>query len=156
MDFVDFFIEYWVQWVFGLVAAGIGLWAKHYIKLERQRMNNQKAERMKELREEIADELELEIKEVDQRSQEADKYISAELEVLSAGVENLTIGLLSMQGREFRETCLTLLNPEHEITIQEYEQFEEDYSAYKALNGNHKGDALHSRVVEKFNSQIIK
>ena len=154
--FTEVFVKYWLQWILGIIAAGIALWAKHYIKLERQSINTQKAERMSELRKEIVDELEAEIKEVDQRSQEADQRISTELETLSSGVENLTIGVLSIQGKEFRESCLVLLEQGHEITVQEYEQFEEDYSAYKALSGNHRGDALHDRVVEKFNSQLIK
>ena len=154
--FTEVFVKYWIQWLCGIIAAGVVLWAKHYIKLERASVNNQKAARMSELRREIVDKLEAEIKEVDQRSQEGDKRIMVDLEVLTAGLENLTLGLLSVQGKEFRQECLDLLEPGHEITIIEYEQFEEDYAAYKALDGNHRGDALHDRVVEKFNSQLAR
>ena len=50
--------------------------------------------------------------------------------------------------------CEWLLSPDHVITVQEYEQFEEDYVAYKGLGGNHRGDALYKSVVEKFNKQL--
>ena len=43
-----------------------------------------------------------------------------------------------------------LLQKNHVITVDEYEDFEVEYDVYKGLGGNHKGDALHARVVEKF------
>ena len=154
--FTEVFVKYWLQWIFGLIAAGIALWAKRYIKLERERINRERKEHDKQICEKVVAKLDTKIKEVDQRSQEGDKQIRVDLEVLTAGLENLTLGLLSVQGKEFRQECLDLLDPGHEITVIEYEQFEEDYAAYKALNGNHRGDALHDRVVEKFNNQLAR
>ena len=151
---LDIFIKYWVQWLCGLIAAGIVLWAKHIVKLEKESVNKTKAERMKEIREEIVDELTEKINRVEQKSDENDRIMKEEIEVLSNNVENLTIGVLSLQGKQFRDQCIFLLAPEHIITVDEYEQFEEDYVAYKGLGGNHMGDALHNRVVEKFNNQI--
>lgn len=151
---LDIFIKYWVQWLCGLIAAGIVLWAKHVIKLEKESVNKTKTERMKEIREEIVDELTEKINRVEQKSDENDRVIKEEIEILSNNVENLTIGVLSLQGKQFRDECIQLLSPEHIITVDEYEQFEEDYVAYKGLGGNHMGDALHNRVVEKFNNQI--
>lgn len=151
---LDIFIKYWVQWLCGLIAAGIVLWAKHIVKLEKESVNKTKAERMKEIREEIVDELTEKINKVEQKSDENDRIVKEEIEILSNNVENLTIGVLSLQGKQFRDECIQLLRPEHTITVDEYEQFEEDYVAYKGLGGNHMGDALHNRVVEKFNNQI--
>lgn len=151
---LDIFIKYWVQWLCGLIATGVALWAKHVIKLEKESVNKTKAERMKEIREEIVDELTEKIKKVEQKSDENDRIMKEEIEVLSNNVENLTIGVLSLQGKQFRDECIQLLNPEHIVTVDEYEQFEEDYVAYKGLGGNHTGDALHGRVVEKFNNNI--
>ena len=106
------------------------------------------------MREEIVDELTEKINKVEQKSDENDRIVKEEIEILSNNVENLTIGVLSLQGKQFRDECIQLLRPEHAITVDEYEQFEEDYVAYKGLGGNHMGDALHSRVVEKFNNHI--
>ena len=151
---LDIFIKYWVQWLCGLIATGIAIWAKHVIKLEKESVNKTKAERMKEIREEIVDELTEKINRVEQKSDENDRIMKAEIEVLSNNVDNLTIGVLSLQGKQFRDECIFLLSPDHFITVDEYQQFEEDYLAYKGLGGNHTGDALHNRVVEKFNNQI--
>lgn len=151
---LDIFIKYWVQWLCGLIATGVAVWAKHVIKLEKESVNKTKAERMKEIREEIVDELTEKINKVEQKSDENDRIMKEEIEVLSNNVENLTIGVLSLQGKQFRDECIFLLNPDHFITIDEYQQFEEDYLAYKGLGGNHTGDALHNRIVEKFNNQI--
>lgn len=152
----DLFINYWLQWIFGIVAAGIGIWAKHYIKLEKESVNRTKAERMKEVRAEIVKELEEKINTLEEKSDVNDKEIRKNIDCLHSAIENINTGLLSVQGKNFRDTCVMLLRADHIITIEEYEQFEEDHVAYKALKGNHKGDALYDRVVEKFNEQIKK
>lgn len=151
---LDIFIKYWVQWLCGLIATGIALWAKHVIKLEKENINKIQTEHVKEMREKIINELTEKIDKVEQKSDESDRIMKEEIEILSNNVENLTIGVLSLQGKQFRDECIYLLNPEHTITVDEYEQFEEDYVAYKGLGGNHTGDALHGRVVEKFNNHI--
>ena len=83
-----------------------------------------------------------------------DKRIRADIEALYLSLESNTKGILSIQGKQFRDMCEWLLSPDHVITVQEYEQFEEDYVAYKGLGGNHRGDALYKSVVEKFNKQL--
>ena len=102
----------------------------------------------------MMEEIDEKIKTVQTISDEADKQLQEEMIIIKNGVENLTSGILSIQGKQFREECVAMLDPEHFILVDEYEQFEEDYIAYKTLGGNHNGDALHARVVEKFNAQI--
>lgn len=155
VNLLDIFVKYWLQWVFGLVAAGVILWAKHIIKLEKDSVNRTKAEHSKEMRKEIVNELEGKIDEVRQHSDEMDEKMWVEIEEIENGVKGLTTGVLSLQGKQFKEFCIYLLQPEHTITVAEYEEFEKEYEVYKALGGNHRGDALHDRVVEKFNAQII-
>ena len=154
MDIVEVIIKYWAQWLCGIVAAGIILWAKHVIKLEKENAKHIKQENMKEACNGVIDELTEKINKVEQKSDNNDRIIREDLEVLSNSVNNLTVGILSMQGKQFRNDCVQLLNPDHQITLDEYEQFEEDYGAYKGLGGNHTGDALRHRVIEKFHNQI--
>ena len=85
---------------------------------------------------------------------EEDRKIKADIESIYLSLENVTTGILSIQGKQFRDMCEWLLSQEHYITVQEYEQFQEDYVAYKGLGGNHRGDALYKSVVEKFNKQL--
>ena len=132
------------------------LWAKHVIKLEKESISSAKAKQSKELREEILHEIEEKIEEVKNYSNDSDEKIWHEVEGIKEGVDNLTAGMLSLQGREFKDFCRQLLQPEHEITVYEYEDFESEYNTYKLLKGNHKGDTLHDRVVEKYAAQISK
>lgn len=85
---------------------------------------------------------------------EEDEKINKDIASIFVAIENLNVGILSIQGKQFRDMCEELLSPDHVITVQEFEQLEEDYAAYKGLGGNHRGDALHSSVVEKFNKQL--
>ena len=59
-----------------------------------------------------------------------------------------------MQSRMFFNECRRLLDANHEISLDEYEQFNKDYEAYKALGGNHRGDTLYRSVVAKFEASL--
>ena len=151
---LDFIIKYWVEWVCGLIALGVTIFARHYIKLERDATEKKWKGVADEAKKEVREGLLQEIQSETERSSREDAKIEAEIEVLNNQMENLNTGVLSIQGKQFRDMCLALLKEGRKITIQEYEQFEEDYVAYKALGGNHRGDALHDRVVDKFQKQL--
>lgn len=151
---LDFILKYWVTWALGLIAAGIGVFAKHYIKLQKEAFTKKWYEREQQAKDEVIKKMEQKFYEEVARSDAADAQIKADVEVLYNSIENLSTGILSIQGKQFREECASLLESNHVITLIEYEQFEEDYTAYKALGGNHRGDALHDRVVEKFANQL--
>lgn len=150
---MEIITNYWIEWICGIFALVLTLGVKHYVKLQRRDWARQVEEVKKEAQQEVVTKLEEEITAVREESRTADQKISAELECLSLSQENITAGLLSMQGKQFRETCMFLLQPDHIITFDEYEQFEQDYLAYKALGGNHYGDQLHARVVERYSKQ---
>lgn len=151
---LDFILKYWVTWVFGLIAAGISIFARHYIKLQKSAFAQKWEEREQEAKDEVIQKMEQKFYQEIARSDAADAQIKADVEVLYNSIENLNTGILSIQSKQFREECAFLLETTHIITLIEYEQFEEDYVAYKALGGNHRGDALHDRVVEKFANQL--
>lgn len=65
-------------------------------------------------------------------------------------------GLLSLQGRDFREECYRLLKENHVITLEEYEQVESDHAAYNALGGNHNGDHLYELVKHKVEGNLFE
>lgn len=151
---LDFIVKYWVEWLCGLIALGVSLFARRYIKLEKKATEEKWKAVADDAKKEVRANLLLEIQKETERSSKEDKKIEADIEILNNQINNLSTGVLSIQGKQFRDMCLFLLNEEHHITVQEYEQFEDDYIAYKALGGNHRGDALHNRVVEKFQKQL--
>jgi len=89
------------------------------------------------------------ISEVEKKSSEEDALIHNELDKINTEVDTIESGILSIQGKQFRELCEELLTQDY-ITVEEYEDFEAEYDIYKSLGGNHKGDALHARVVAKY------
>lgn len=151
MDFLDIFVKYWLQWLFGLIAAGIAFGAKHYVTLQKKSWQAKWDEKIKA---DVIDKLEAEMAEQKQEFTQADQNIYAEIEALSAALENATIGILSIQSKMFYDECRRLLDPNHVITLDEYEQFNKDYEAYKALGGNHRGDILYKSVVVKFEESL--
>lgn len=69
-------------------------------------------------------------------------------------IDGLRDGILSIQGRDFKEDCHILLQEGHIITANEYEQILVDHIAYNKLGGNHEGDALFSMVEAKYKNTI--
>ena len=83
---------------------------------------------------------------------------SAKEEILKVhkSTDILKTGLLNVQRKNFMEFCYFLLEPDHVITKEEYEDIEEDHDVYNALDGNHKGDELFRVVSEKYFNQFNK
>lgn len=77
----------------------------------------------------------------------ADEKIERSIEVVQNGV-------LSMQGRNFKNDCKKLLDTNHTITLQEYEALLQDHTIYNSLGGNHEGDALFSMVEAKYKNTV--
>ena len=109
----------------------------------------------------IIETFEEKIQVVEKQSAEEDTRIHEELDGLHVELDDihddvghLNSGILSIQGRQFREYCGRLLEPGHIITVEEYEEFEVEYETYKELGGNHRGDAMHDRVVDKVKAQM--
>ena len=99
--------------------------------------------------------LEDRIQGVEDKSATEDVIIHNELDEIHSEVDAIESGILSVQGKQFREMCEDLLKQDY-ITVEEYEEFEEEYAVYKGLDGNHKGDSLHARVVAKVDKQNNK
>ena len=95
----DFITHYWIEWIFGLIVAGIGWWAKRYVRLEKENINRTKTEHETKMCEEVKKEIAKELKKVEEKSNNNDRKLSSDLEVLSNQIENLNNGILSIQGR---------------------------------------------------------
>ena len=67
-----------------------------------------------------------------------------------------TTGVLSIQGKDFKSDCRRLLNEEHRITTEEFEELEDEYEVYTGLGGNGRGAALFDAVKTKYMAQLGK
>ena len=154
MEVLEWIAKYWVNWVCALVAGGVVLFAKHYVKLQKQAMEDKWKDKEKNMCGKIICTLEEKIGAVEKQSQEEDNKIRVELDTVHAELNSVGSGILSIQGKQFRDYCETLLQHGHYITVDEYEEFESEYEVYKNLGGNHRGDSLHDRVVDKVQAQM--
>lgn len=155
MEILEWLGKYWLEWLCGLVATGALFFAKHYIKIQRQVNEEKWKDKEKNMCGKIITTLEDRIQGVEDKSATEDVIIHNELDEIHSEVDAIESGILSVQGKQFREMCEDLLKQDY-ITVEEYEEFEEEYAVYKGLDGNHKGDSLHARVVAKVDKQNNK
>lgn len=87
------------------------------------------------------------VKESDEKSREEDEKIHKEIDIIKDG-------MLSVEGRAFRNECRRLLEQDHVITFNEYEAILGEHVTYNNLGGNHEGDGLFSMVQAKYQNQL--
>ena len=172
-DILQWIAQYWVSWVCALIAGGVIFFAKRYISMEKQAAEEKWKDKEKNMCGKIINNFDEKICEVKESSnikenklyqeidamrkamQDKDGAICNDLTSIHTEVNTIQNGILSIQGKQFREYCRELLKKDV-ISLDEYEDFEMEYEVYKSLGGNHKGDSLHARVVEKFDKQSSK
>lgn len=171
-------LKYWVELILGLIVTGGGFLIKRYLRLEKEERQREQKEYFDNILKKIQNEnqqvlksLEKEHDKMNQNSEDkydeintkVDKALEAgreesksddavlekEISALEKNIAALTAGVLSMQGKEFRNNCRKLLAEDHVIALDEWEELDKDHMAYNGLGGNHKGDHLFSLVKKK-------
>ena len=154
MQVLEWIAKYWVQWLCALISGGVVLFAKHYIKMHKQIVEEEQKNKEKAICNKIIENFDEKIKTVEEQSAEEDARIRDELDHIHTEIDTVETGILSIQGKQFKDYCSKLLETGHYISVEEYEEFEAEYDVYKSLGGNHRGDALHDRVVDKVRAQM--
>ena len=149
---LDFIVTYWLEFLFGLIAALVTFLIKQYYNLQKK-VHNQLRDNFEE---EIIEAINSSLKKEQEKTNK--EIASAKEEILKVhkSTDILKTGLLNVQRKNFMEFCYLLLEPDHIITKEEYENIEEDHEVYNALDGNHKGDELFRVVSEKYFNQFNK
>ena len=171
-------LKYWVELILGLIVTGGGFVIKRYLRLEKEERQREQKEYFDNVLKKIQTEnqhvlksLEKEHDKMNQNSEDKyneintkvdqaleagreesksdDAVLEKEISALEKNITALTAGVLSMQGKEFRNNCRKLLAEDHVITLDEWEELDKDHMAYNGLGGNHKGDNLFSLVKKK-------
>ena len=117
---LEFILKYWIEVLFGAVIAIGGYMVKRTLKSYRQERIEEKNAFLESIKKEISAEFE--------RSNSRETELAGEIKTLKAG-------LLSIQGRAFKNNCKRLLDPDHEISLEEYEEITKDHDAYNSLGG---------------------
>ena len=158
---LEFIVKYWLEVAFGLVCATVAWFARHYIKLLEEKKKSQQDEIIKTMKEGL-DEHKRQMKEdMNQCSTGLMNIVKEQTEALKKSddaihedIDSLRDGMLSIQGRNFKNDCHKLLKADHVIDLKEYEQVLADHIAYNKLGGNHEGDALFAMVEAKYKNTI--
>lgn len=143
---LDFITKYWIEFLFGLIVSGMGIFFKHYLKLLKNEQKNEKNEFLKIIKKEISAEF--------SKALDNEQNLQKQIDDLNKNSMCLQKGILSLQRRTFEEDCKELLHEYHDISLEEYEQLTEDHDIYKKLGGNHNGDKLYELVMKKVENTL--
>ena len=135
---LEFIIKYWVEFAFGLIVTGGGYFVRRYLKMREDEQNRERTKFYDNFKKDIF----IKYDEIKKESENGDLELQKQLDLLRKGI-------LSLQKKEFFKECQALLEEDHELTLDEYQQCIEDHDAYNGLKGNHRGDSLFALVEEK-------
>lgn len=135
---LEFVIKYWVEFAFGLIVTGGGYFIRRYLKMKENEQNRERTKFYDNFKKDIF----IKYDEIKKESENGDLELQKQLDLLRKGI-------LSLQKKEFFKECQALLEEDHELTLDEYQQCIEDHDAYNGLKGNHRGDSLFALVEEK-------
>ena len=158
---IEFITKYWLEVLFSLICGSAAFIIKHHIKLiieDRKRHETDLIKAMTDKLDEQKVDMEKQItichgklieniESNDRKSREEDKQIHEEVDVIRDG-------MLSIQGKAFKDQCRFLLEPSHVITLNEYESILHEHTVYNKLGGNHEGDGLFSSVQAKYQNSL--
>lgn len=178
---LDFFVKYWTEFLFGIVAAGILAGGRYIWTLFKNRLRDSLEEQITSITDVIAkrmsetDEkleakntsltqqigaLQADMKIMQQKIQtnkNDENLIEKKIDTLEDNLNTLKDGILSLQRKEFKEECRRLLNQEEAITYEQYTILQREHTVYNSLGGNHEGDQLFKLASMRYaNTSVIQ
>lgn len=138
---IDVVVKYWVQFFCAGIVSGIGL---IYKKINAERKAGQE-----KFYSQLETSLAQKIDSVIEISEGDDLRLQKQIDDLDNHMDTLAKGILSLQGREFKQECRNLLADDHTLTLEEFEDLEAEHEIYNRLGGNHNGDSLFELVKKK-------
>lgn len=163
---LDFFVKYWTEFLFGIVAAGILAGGRYIWTLFKNHLRDSLEEQITSITDVIAKRMsetdeKLEAKNTSltqqigalqadmkimqqeiQTNKNDENLIEKKIDTLEDNLNTLKDGILSLQRKEFKEECRRLLNQEEAITYEQYTILQREHTVYNSLGGNHEGDQL--------------
>ena len=178
---LDFFVKYWTEFLFGIVAAGILAGGRYIWTLFKNRLRDSLEEQIISITDVIAKRMsetdeKLEAKNTSltqqigalqtdmkimqqeiQTNKNDENLIEKKIDTLKDNLNTLKDGILSLQRKEFKEECRRLLNQEEAITYEQYTILQREHTVYNSLGGNHEGDQLFKLASMRYaNTSVIQ
>lgn len=133
---VEFIVKYWVQFLFGLLIAGATALIKHHYSLLAKDIKRSIADREESMKETFFSTMEEKIKPLEKK------------------IDLLTQGSLSLQRISLIRRCDMLLEKDHVITQEEWDDLNVRHDVYNSLGGNHDGDRKFTDVETKYKKTL--
>lgn len=160
---VEMIVNYWLEFLLGIISSGLIALCTYLYKLYKKEKKRKKTENDQFIINEVKnimndhdkDILKL-IRQEELASSKADAQAEEKMKQIQNELGILKQGMLSVQGKQFKDECRMLLKEDHHITLEEYENISREHKVYNSLEGNHEGDELFRLVGVKYNSQIAK
>ena len=178
---LDFFVKYWTEFLFGIVAAGILAGGRYIWTLFKNRLRDSLEEQITSITDVIAKRMsetdekleakntsltqqigalqaDMKIMQQDiQTNKNDENLIEKKIDTLEDNLNTLKDGILSLQRKEFKEECRRLLNQEEAITYEQYTILQREHTVYNSLGGNHEGDQLFKLASMRYaNTSVIQ
>lgn len=178
---LDFFVKYWTEFLFGIVAAGILAGGRYIWTLFKNHLRDSLEEQITSITDVIAKRMsetdeKLEAKNTSltqqigalqadmkimqqeiQTNKNDENLIEKKIDTLEDNLNTLKDGILSLQRKEFKEECRRLLNQEEAITYEQYTILQREHTVYNSLGGNHEGDQLFKLASMRYaNTSVIQ
>lgn len=118
----------------GSIVGGVVVAIKKPFKIHKET----KAEKEQKIREEFKQDI---IDAITEKEKQENEKLQSQIDNVNEAIKNITAGVLSVQGRDFRKHCRELLE-KPTMTENEWLEIKKDHDAYKKLKGNGEGDAL--------------
>ena len=147
---MNFIIEYWLEFLFGIIIAALGYVCKNYRRLYLQEKKHQKTKEQKE----FYNKLIKVIQESYKLSQKDDEKLQTQIDHMRLCLDVVKSGILNLQGKTFKQECRKALEEEENISIEEFERIQADHDVYNGLGGNHDGDNLFALVEHKYKNKL--
>lgn len=147
---IEFLAKYWIEFVFGIIAA----WLLGKIKKIQDLEKKAEEDAQKKLSDDIMKQVDEKLINLSNESASGDKELHVQIDSLNLKVDNMSKAILSMQGKQFKDTCKMFLQDDYVISTEEYLECIKDHDAYNGIGGNHQGDLLFKAVCKKYNAQV--
>ena len=139
---IQFIIKYWIQVFFGIVVTGLGMCIKHYYKIVQAYKKNEQNILINQIKEEVETSI-LPIKKLIDE-------VNNNNNILAQDFKNIKLGVLTLMKNTFKKHCSKILESDCKISLQEFNELQEEHEAYNKLGGNHTGDQLFEMICNKY------
>lgn len=158
---ISIIIKYWVEFLLGIIVAGGGLFFRRYHELSKAERDQKRQDSQEKLKEAIKEDNQRMINEVSALSNQGDEKLQRQINTLNQEISTVNqemsvikMGVSSVQRKDFLEQCRYLLDPNHNVTLDEWDAISEDHDVYNALGGNHTGDQYYELIKKKVETTL--